>query len=201
MKNLNMPLVAILFTISAIGQPSGSESSFRKKLSLQAISLTRTKVVYNPAYVSMPYPMGDVPPNTGVCTDVVIRAYRKLGIDLQKEVHLDMEKNFDAYPKIWGRTTTDKNIDHRRVPNLMKYFSRKGKILALSNNPAHYHPGEIVCWEISNGVTHIGLLIEQKSKDGKRNLVVHNIGNGQVIEDCLFDFKIIGHYYFNPNLQ
>lgn len=199
MKSINILLTIVLISFCANAQSLSREQAFRKRLSTEAIKLTKTKVVYNPAYVSIPYPMGDVPASTGVCTDVVIRAYRKLGYDLQEAVHLDMSKNFRIYPKIWGRKTTDKNIDHRRVPNLMKFFSRKGSVLPISNVASDYKSGEVVCWELSKGITHIGLLIEQKSNDAKRNLVVHNIGNGQVIEDCLFDFKIIGHYYFCPN--
>ncbi|HOO08972.1 MAG TPA: DUF1287 domain-containing protein, partial [Cyclobacteriaceae bacterium] len=147
-------------------------------------------------YFSIPYPNGDVPPGKGVCTDVVIRAYRKLGIDLQQEVHEDMAANFGSYPKIWGLTKTDKNIDHRRVPNLMTYFSRYGVIKKKTLNPTDYSAGDIVAWDLGSGTTHIGILIDQKSKDGKRSLVVHNIGNGQEISDCLFDYKIIGHYSY-----
>lgn len=199
MKSLNILLALVFISFFVNAQSLSKEQIFRKRLSIEAIKLTKTKVIYNPAYVSIPYPMGDVPASTGVCTDVVIRAYRKLGFDLQEAVHIDMSKNFNAYPKIWGRKTTDKNIDHRRVPNLMKFFGRKGHVLPLSVNPSDYNAGEIVCWELSKGITHIGLIVEQKSKDAKRNLLVHNIGSGQVVEDCLFDFRIIGHYYFYPN--
>ena len=199
MKSINILLTIVLISFSINALSQSTESAFRKRLSTEATKLTKTKVVYNPAYVSIPFPMGDVPASTGVCTDVVIRAYRKVGFDLQEAVHTDMSKNFALYPKIWGRKSTDKNIDHRRVPNLMKFFSRKGSVLPISYVASDYKAGEIVCWELSKGITHIGLLIEQKSKDAKRNLVVHNIGNGQVIEDCLFAFTIIGHYYFRPN--
>ncbi|PIE79497.1 MAG: DUF1287 domain-containing protein [Candidatus Delongbacteria bacterium] len=168
----------------------------QKNLSESAILLTKDKVIYDGSYFSIPYPNGDIPSGKGVCTDVVIRAYRKLGIDLQKEVHEDMKANFRIYPKIWGMKRTDTNIDHRRVPNLMKFFSRKGKVLIKSKNPKDYKPNDIVCWRLSNGLTHIGIVIDRKSKDGKRNLIVHNICAGQVIEDCLFDFKIIGHYKY-----
>ncbi|MBJ6369305.1 DUF1287 domain-containing protein [Snuella sedimenti] len=163
-------------------------------LSDKAMQLTNQQVIYDPSYFSIDYPNGDVPENKGVCTDVVIRAYRKIGIDLQKGVHEDMKANFDLYPKIWGLKTTDKNIDHRRVPNLMVFFKRKGIEKPITKNPADYLPGDIVCWNLGGAVTHIGIVVDKKSKDGKRNLIVHNIGNGQVLEDCLFDFKIIGHY-------
>ena len=134
---------------------------------------------------------------TGVCTDVVIRAYRKLGIDLQKEVHEDMAANFGRYPKKWGLAQLDKNIDHRRVPNLMVFFSRHGVEKEISQNPTDYQAGEIVCWDLNDkGLTHIGIVSREKSDDGKRNLIIHNIGSGQVLEDCLLNWKIIGHHAY-----
>ncbi|MDE5422639.1 DUF1287 domain-containing protein [Ancylomarina sp. DW003] len=151
---------------------------------------------YDPSYFSIAYPNGDVPADKGVCTDVVIRAYRLKGIDLQKEVHEDMKANFKLYPKIWGLKTTDKNIDHRRVPNLMTYFKRQGASEAITQHAADYQPNDIVCWRLEGGLTHIGIVVNRKSADGKRHLIVHNIGAGQVVEDCLFDFKIIGHYRY-----
>ena len=160
------------------------------------LELTEQQVTYDPSYFSIDYPNGDVPSDKGVCTDVVIRAYRKIGIDLQKEVHEDMKAHFEVYPKIWGLTRTDKNIDHRRVPNLMTFFSRKGTDKPITANPEDYRPGDIVCWNLGGAVTHIGIVVDKKSKDGQRNLIVHNIGGGQVLEDCLFEFKIIGHYRY-----
>lgn len=168
-------------------------------LSEAALELTKDKVVYDPSYFSIGYPNGDVPAGKGVCTDVIIRAYRALGIDLQKEVHEDMKANFNVYPKIWGLKSTDKNIDHRRVPNLMTYFKRQGAEKPITKNASDYKPGDIVCWNLRGGLTHIGIVVNKKSKDGKRNLIVHNIGAGQVLEDCLFDFKIIGHYRYLNN--
>ena len=169
-----------------------------KKLSLSdsALELTHQKVTYDPSYFSIKYPNGDVPSDKGVCTDVIIRAYRKIGIDLQKSVHEDMKANFSAYPKLWGLKTTDKNIDHRRVPNLMTYFKRQGSEKAISTHTKDYEPGDIVCWNLRGALTHIGILVNKKSKDGMRYLIVHNIGSGQVLQDCLFDFKIIGHYRY-----
>ena len=161
-----------------------------------AIELTKQTVSYDPSYFSITYPNGDVPSDKGVCTDVVIRAYRKVGVDLQKEVHEDMKANFAVYPKNWGLKTTDKNIDHRRVPNLMTFFKRKGAKKLISDKAEDYLPGDIVCWNLRGGILHIGIVVDKKSKDGKRNLIVHNIGAGQVMEDCLFDFKIIGHYRY-----
>ncbi len=165
-------------------------------LSNAAISFTKQQVVYDPSYFSISYPNGDVPKGKGVCTDVVIRAYRQLGVDLQKEVHEDMKANFSVYPKIWGLNSTDKNIDHRRVPNLMTFFERQGAALSISDNPHDYLPGDIVSWNLGGGTTHIGIVVNQKSRDSKRYLIVHNIGAGQVMEDCLFKFKITGHYRY-----
>lgn len=166
------------------------------KLSDAALELTKQRVVYDPSYFSIDYPNGDIPNSKGVCTDVVIRAYRKIGIDLQKNVHEDMRVHFNAYPNIWGLKKTDKNIDHRRVPNLMTFFKRKGAEKPISNTPKEYVAGDIVCWNLGGAITHIGIVVDKKSTDGKRNLIVHNIGGGQVLADCLFDYKIIGHYRY-----
>lgn len=173
------------------------QKTFDQKLADAAITLTKDKVVYNGAYVSIPYPNGDVPKTQGVCTDVIIRAYRKLGIDLQKEVHIDMKSNFSTYPKIWGLKKTDTNIDHRRVPNLETFFSRKGQKLSISKNPFDYKTGEMVTWMIGGKMPHIGIVTHLKSQDGKRPLIVHNVGGGQVLEDCLFNYEVVGHFKFS----
>jgi uncharacterized protein YijF (DUF1287 family) len=173
-----------------------SQSPTAMKLSDAAIALTKNKVVYDPTYYSIPYPNGDVPTAKGVCTDVVIRAYRVLGIDLQKEVHIDMAKNFSRYPKDWGRKTPDSNIDHRRVYNLMVFFARKGVVKPKSKQTQDYRPGDIVCWNLAGNTSHIGLVVNQKSADGKRYLISHNVGRGQEISDCLFSWTIIGHYQY-----
>lgn len=188
----------ILFTtlLLAIFINLGFSQTHEDQLSNAAIALTKDKVVYDPSYFSIDYPNGDIPKEKGVCTDVIIRAYRKLGMDLQKEVHLDMKENFNLYPKIWGLNKTDKNIDHRRVPNLMTFFSRKGTVKPITKNPKDYIPGDIICWNLGGAITHIGIVVNKKSKDRTRYLIVHNIGSGQVIEDCLFSFKIIGHYRY-----
>ena len=174
----------------------GQDEAFYDRLADSTLILTKNKVSYDPSYFKLEYPNGDVPPGKGVCSDVVIRAYRKLGIDLQKKIHEDMTSNFNAYPTYWGLKGPDKNIDHRRVRNLMVYFSRYAAILNISTNPKDYHPGDIVCWDLGEGVTHIGIVSNRRSKDGLRLLIVHNIGAGQVLEDMIFDFKIIGHYRF-----
>jgi uncharacterized protein YijF (DUF1287 family) len=178
--------------IEAVENPT----NFYEKLSNAAISIIDKNVVYTPDYVSIKYPNGDVPAKTGVCSDVVIRAYRKLGIDLQKEVHEDMKANFSKYPTKWGLKKTDTNIDHRRVPNLEVFFERKGKKLEVSNNPNDYKTGEIVTWMINGKLPHIGIVTHKKSSDGKRPLLVHNVGGGQVLEDCLFSYDIVGHYKY-----
>jgi len=167
-----------------------------QKLSNAAIEITKQKVTYDPRYFSIKYPNGDVPKNIGVCTDVVIRSYRLIGIDLQQEVHEDMKKHFKIYPKIWGLKKTDKNIDHRRVPNLMTFFKRKGASIPITTHAKDYLPGDIISWSLTGGLTHIGIVVNKKSVDKKRFLISHNIGAGQVLEDCLFDFKIIGHYRY-----
>jgi uncharacterized protein len=173
-----------------------AQSDFSGRLADAALDLTKDKVTYDPSYFRIPYPNGDVPAGKGVCTDVIIRAYRVLGIDLQKEVHEDMKGNFQKYPQNWGLKKTDRNIDHRRVPNLMKFFSRKGNVLTKSIHPADYQPGDVVTWDLGAGVTHIGIVVKGKSTDGLRNLIVHNIGGGQVQEDCLLKFKVTGHYRY-----
>lgn len=176
---------------SALGQ-----TNFYKQLADSAIVLTKDNVFYDPSYYKLDYPNGDVPKDRGVCTDVVIRAYRKLGIDLQKEVHEDMLLNFSKYPKNWGLTKTDKNIDHRRVPNLMTFFAKFGTIKKITQNAVDYVPGDIVCWNLGGGITHIGIVSSKKVGYENRYFMVHNIGSGQVLEDCLFSYTIIGHYSY-----
>ena len=179
--------------IKAIENPT----DFYEKLSNAAISIIDPEVVYTPDYVGIKYPNGDVPAKTGVCTDVVIRAYRKLGIDLQKEVHEDMKANFSLYPNLekWGLKTTDKNIDHRRVPNLEVFFSRKGATLPITQNPKDYKAGDLVTWMIGDKLPHIGIVTHIKSSNGNP-MIVHNVGSGQVLEDCLLSWKIVGHFRY-----
>lgn len=175
---------------------------FLEKLSAAAIARASLTVRYDSAYVRIPYPNGDVPANTGVCTDEVIRSYRALGIDLQKEVHEDMKENFSAYPnqRRWRLAHTDTNIDHRRVPNLQVFFSRKGESLPISDRAADYLPGELVTWDLGGGIPHIGIVVNQKSPATGRYVVEHNIGAGPRIEDSLFSWRITGHYrYFGPS--
>lgn len=178
--------------VTAIENPT----TFEEKLSNAALSIIDANIAYTPDYISIKYPNGDVPATTGVCSDVVIRAYRKLGIDLQKEVHEDMKANFSKYPTKWGLKKTDTNIDHRRVPNLEVFFTRKGEKLTVSENPNDYKTGELVTWMIGDKLPHIGIITHKKSADGKRPLIVHNVGGGQVLEDCLFNYTIVGHFKY-----
>lgn len=163
---------------------------------------TRHRVRYDSDYVRIPYPNGDVPADTGVCTDEIIRSYRAVGVDLQKELHEDMLRNFSAYPnqKRWRLAHPDSNIDHRRVPNLMLFFQRKGESLPITNRAADYSPGDLVTWDLGRGVPHIGIVVDQKARWSDRYMIVHNIGAGPNMEDVLFDWKITGHYrYFGPD--
>ena len=178
-----------------------NQQAFLEKLSAAAIERTHHTVRYDPKYVRIPYPGGDVPADTGVCSDEVIRAYRALGIDLQKEVHEDIAANFSAYPNHmrWMLFHPDANIDHRRVPNLMIFFSRKGTSLPISTHAEDYEPGELVTWDLGGGVPHIGIVVDRKSAASGRYMVVHNIGAGPKMEDVLFSWKVTGHYrYFGP---
>lgn len=196
MKKTSIILYLFISTITvALGQENDSAYSFQR-LSDAAIELTRDKVKYDPSYYTIPYPNGDIPAGRGVCTDVVIRAYRKLGIDLQKEVHEDMKTNFSKYPKKWGMKHTDRNIDHRRVLNLMVFFERHGIKLPITNKGLDYKPGDIVTWMLPGNLPHIGIVVNKKSHDKKRYMIVHNIGAGQVMEDCLASWKITGHYRY-----
>jgi uncharacterized protein len=180
-----------------------ARQEFLKKLVAAAAERTQHVVRYDSAYVKIPYPGGDVPADTGVCTDEVIRAYRAVGVDLQKEVHEDMEQNFSAYPRKWRWLTvrTDTNIDHRRVPNLMVFFSRKGEALPITQRGEDYAPGDLVTWDLGGNVPHIGMVVDQKSAASSRYLIVHNIGQGPKAEDVLFNWKITGHYRYYGNVR
>ena len=175
---------------------NGSKDFFTH-LAKAAEERTYNFVIYDPSYIKLDYPGGDVPLNKGVCTDVIIRSYRKLGIDLQVKVHEDMKSNFNAYPKIWGLTNPDPNIDHRRVPNLMTFFKRHGTVLPITNNFESYKPGDVITWDLGQGITHIGIVSTKRRTDGKQYKIVHNIGAGPKLEDVLFNWKITGHFRYN----
>jgi uncharacterized protein YijF (DUF1287 family) len=179
-----------------------SGSPFLDRLVEAAIERTTHEVRYDPSYFRIDYPGGDVPAEVGVCTDEVIRSYRAVGVDLQKLVHEDMGQNFNAYPRNWGAKKTDKNIDHRRVPNLMTFFERQGASLPVTANARDYRPGDVVTWDLSGGMTHIGLVVNVPSDaDAERFRIVHNIGAGPKMEDVLFGWKITGHYRYEGSKE
>jgi uncharacterized protein len=202
-RNVRLLLASLAaFVISMEGQTgSAVRTDFLCRLSAAAIERTHHTVRYEPAYVRIPYPGGDVPADTGVCTDEVVRSYRALGVDLQKKVHEDMVQNFSAYPRKWhwllGKP--DSNIDHRRVPNLMIFFQHKGETLPTTNQAEDYNPGDLVTWDLGGGIPHIGIVVAERAAGG-RHMVVHNIGQGPRMEDVVFQWKITGHYrYYGPS--
>ncbi len=181
---------------------SASKKSFTLQLVAAAVERANHAVRYVPDYVRIDYPNGDVPPNTGVCADEIIRAYRGVGVDLQKEVHEDMVAHFSEYPRKWGLTSTDTNIDHRRVPNLMVFFARKGEALPVTKNAKDYLPGDIVTWDLGGNVPHVGIVVDRHALLSSNNMVLHNVGEGPKIEDVLFRWEITGHYrYYGPGLE
>ena len=158
----------------------------------------KQRITYNGAYMKLDYPGGDVPANIGVCTDVLIRSYRAAyGFDFQKAVHEDMKANFSTYPKNWSLKRTDRNIDHRRVPNLETYLIRQGASLGISREPSDFQPGDIVSWRLAGGLPHIGIVSDRKAADGTP-LIIHNVGAGPQEEDVLFLYKMNGHFRFIP---
>ena len=180
--------VALLFCNSA---RADADVDQLLKSAIGQVGVTQS---YDPAYVRLAYPGGDVPIDRGVCSDVVIRAMRALGVDLQVKVHEDMRARFSAYPTLWGLKRPDPNIDHRRVMNLETWFSREGKTVPTSAIAADYLPGDFVSWRLDEGQPHIGIVADLRSADGLRPLIIHNIGAGTRIEDVLFAWTISGHY-------
>jgi uncharacterized protein YijF (DUF1287 family) len=169
-----------------------------ERLNASAIEQTTITTGYDASYIKLDYPNGDVPQETGVCADVIVRAFRKAGIDLQKELHEDMTRSFSKYPKKWGAKKPDRNIDHRRVPNLMTWFDRQGKSLPVTRNEKDYLPGDVITWGLSDGRPHTGIVSKIKVEGTERYAVVHNIGLGARLEDVLFEWGISGHYrYFD----
>lgn len=189
----------LLLIVAMVYSQSAFSENFAQAIVSAAIDQTRQNIRYDGAYFSIPYPNGDVPANVGVCSDVIIRAYRKLGADLQVLVHEDMVKNFGLYPskKLWRLNTTDRNIDHRRVPNLQVFFTRHGTTLAVTDQAGDYAPGDIVTWMLPGNLPHIGIVTDKISSAG-RPLIVHNIGAGPKQEDMIFSYKITGHYRYQP---
>jgi len=167
------------------------------KMLQSAEEQTRLTKNYTQAYFTIQYPNGDLPIDTGACSDVVIRSFRAAGIELQKEVHEDMAANFAAYPKKWGLSAPDTNIDHRRVPNLQTFFTRRGRSVDITANGDDYLPGDVVSWDLDGkGMTHIGIVSNLWNEKTKRYLIIHNIGGGTKAEDRLFDWKITGHFRY-----
>ena len=171
--------------------------AFGHRLAMAAQERTYHTVQYDGRYVAIGYPGGDIAPDRGVCTDVVIRSYRALGVDLQREVHEEMRAHFDAFPRIWGHARPDSNIDHRRVPNLEVFFARQGEVLPVTRDPADYAPGDLVTWRLVDRLPHIGIITQARSEDGHRPLVVHNIGNGVRQDDVLFSYPLTGHFRYH----
>lgn len=171
------------------------QETFSTRLAHAALDRTQVTVRYEPAYVKLSYPGGDVPADTGVCTDEVIRAYRALGLDLQKLVHEDMNAHFSRYPRNWGLGAPDRNIDHRRVPNLQTFFKRHGQSLPVTQNEADYLPGDLITCTVAGRLPHIGIVVPGPH-GGTRPWIVHNIGAGPQMEDVLFTWPLTGHYRF-----
>jgi uncharacterized protein YijF (DUF1287 family) len=182
--------------VSAGAQPSHASGSFTKRLIGAAVAQTTSRVTYDGSYRRIGYPGGDVPAHIGVCTDLIVRAYRAVGVDLQVRVHEDMSAAFAAYPRAWGLARPDSNIDHRRVPNLQTYFRRRGAARPISTDASDYAAGDLVTWMLPGNVPHIGLVTDQRSADGQRPMMAHNIGRGPEIEDMLFAFPVTGHYRY-----
>lgn len=204
-----MRLVAAMCCVwagCALAQAPRSAEQQRELLLAAAHAQVGVTTRYDPAYVRLPYPNGDVPLDRGVCSDVIIRAFRAVGIDLQQRVHEDMRAHFAAYPRLWGLRRPDRSIDHRRVPNLEVFFARHGRRLAASGNPADYLPGDLVTWRLPGNLPHIGIVADHRDRAAPlsdlplapRPWIVHNVGAGTQVEDVLFAWPITGHYRYLP---
>jgi uncharacterized protein YijF (DUF1287 family) len=188
---------ALVLIFLAIAGACAEPPEAATKLIAAARSQVGVTTSYDPAYVVLKYPGGDVPEDRGVCTDVVIRAFRGLGMDLQQLLHEDMAAHFAKYPQRWGLKKPDKNIDHRRVPNLMKFFERQGKSAPVSKSPEDYRPGDLVTCTVPPNLPHIMIVSDTRSPvDSRRFQIIHNIGQGAKLEDRLFDFEITGHFRY-----
>lgn len=193
---------ALSVLLLAAAHTCAQAQTMADELNNAALLRTQSQVRYDGRYVKIAYPNGDVPANIGVCTDVVVRSYRRLGVDLQQLVHEDMKRNFSRYPskRIWGLTRPDSNIDHRRVPNLRVFFGRNGQSLAVGKQTKNYLPGDLVTWMLPNNLPHIGIVTDKIAPSGTPK-IVHNIGHGPQLEDVLFAWKITGHYRYLPVKQ
>ena len=196
MRKLYLILILLLVSISLVAYTQATDSM--QSIMSNALWQTTITRIYDPSYYVIPYPNGDIPLERGVCCDVIIRAFRSVGIDLQEQIHTDMKNNFESYPAKWGLKQPDSNIDHRRVPNLETYLKRQGKSIPVTGNGKDYLPCDIVTWKLPGGLDHIGLVVNVPVKGTDRYCVVHNIGMGIKLEDILFQFKITGHFrYFS----
>jgi uncharacterized protein len=196
---MGLALASLVSTEIVDGQPAAATSRPAKQLIAAALTQVGITTIYDPTFVKLAYPGGDLPRERGVCTDVIVRAYRDaFGIDLQQLVHVDMLASFKSYPHEWGLRAPVASIDHRRVLNLKVFFKRKGRELAPSRSAVDYAPGDLVTQELPGGLPHIVIVSDAWSQDGARPLVIHNIGQGTKVEDTLFDYRITGHYRFGP---
>ena len=189
--------LALLLIWGCLLMAQSPADGFSSRLVDAAMERLDHDITYDGSYRQIGYPNGDVPEHIGVCTDLVIRAYRSLGVDLQQAVHEDMKADFSAYPGLWGLSAPDANIDHRRVPNLQVFFEHRGAALAESSTAEDYRPGDLVTWMLPGNLPHIGIVAAKRSPDGRRPLIVHNIGAGPALEDILFEFPITGHYRYH----
>ncbi len=195
LRKATLAVALTILLVGAVPARAQDEAAVEQVVAAAHEQLDQT-LYYDPSYQRLAYPGGDVPLDRGVCTDVIIRAFRKADVDLQVLVHQDMKAAFSAYPQHWGLSRPDPNIDHRRVPNLMRFFERKDKTLPLSRDPAGYLPADVVAWRLPGGRLHIGIVSNIRTTDARRYLLVHNIGAGAKLEDILFAYEIIGHYRY-----
>ncbi len=192
---LLLVMLCCLYTMPAAAQSPATD--FASRLVVAAMERLSHQVTYDGSYRQVDYPNGDVPANIGVCTDLVVRSYRAVGIDLQRTVHEDMKIAFSTYPGLWGLSGPDANIDHRRVPNLQVFFQRHGVVLTASSAAKDYRPGDLVTWMLPGNLPHIGIVVHRRSTDGVRPQIVHNIGAGPALEDMLFSYPVTGHYRYD----
>lgn len=192
-------MITVIVVVMLATSPPGAAEVQRSRVAQVLAGAYRqvgTTLYYDGAYRAIRFPGGDVPMERGVCTDVIVRAYRHAGVDLQLLVHRDMSRAFGSYPRLWGLSRPDPNIDHRRVPNLGTFFKRHGQSVPVTSRPEDYSTGDIVTWRLASGVPHIGLVSD--SLQSGRRLVIHNIGAGVQVENVLFAYDITGHYRFAP---
>jgi uncharacterized protein YijF (DUF1287 family) len=190
--------IVVLTTAIGGGLANLGVADVAESLVSAARARTQVAVTYDGAYQKLEYPGGDVDNNIGVCTDLIIRSYRQLGVDLQQLVHEDMQASFNTYPAHWGLEKPDPNIDHRRVPNLATFFGRQGQRLPVSDNPSDFQAGDIVTWTLQGRLPHIGLVSNTRVPGTHRPLVIHNVGAGPKEEDRLFAYPMTGHYRYHP---